>query len=176
MFTAFGKRELEYYDIFHQDKDYGAEARALPLKGKTILEIGSGTGLMTKELRELGYHVITIEPTDPDSDYPQPVEEFVWWYGKEDSFDNIIALYDVLNYVKPADFKRIKYYASDACKNFMYQIWPAKRGVKFYTHKKVENCHRVRIGIKLWKTAHLWFIYWGKGLCITKHKLYLHED
>jgi len=57
-----------YYDLLYQDKDYNAEAdyvarrirQALP-DGKTILELGSGTGRHGRLLAEMGFDVHGIE-------------------------------------------------------------------------------------------------------------------
>jgi SAM-dependent methyltransferase len=154
---AFNKKELEYYDIFHKDKDYEAEAKALPLKGKTILEVGSGTGLMTKELRKLGYEVTTVDPNcEADYKYFEDVPD-------PEKFDNVLALYDVLNYMEE----------KPNISGWVIEMWDRSKGVKLFTYKKVDNCYRVRLGFKLFNKAHLLFIYWGKGFALAYHKLYL---
>lgn len=160
MFKAFNKGELRYYDIFHQDKDYEAEVKALPLKGKTVLEIGSGTGLMTKELRKLGYEVTTVDPNSP-ADY-NTLDEVPDLHA----FDNVIALYDVYNYIP--EWERM--WPED----WIIEMWDASKGVKFFTYKKAGGCHRIRFGIRLGNIAILKFIYWGKGWpAVAIHKLYL---
>lgn len=170
MFSAFNKKEWEYYDIFHKDKDYEVEAKRLPLKGKTVLEIGSGSGLMTRELEKLGYEVTTVDPNYP-ADYN--------WIGaavaeSPDRFDNIIALYDVINYMPPWEYRAFKLVSRYT--PTIIEKWNPGQGVKPFTHKRVGNYHRVRLGIKLFNKAHLLFIYWGKGLCLACHKLYLHGE
>jgi len=166
MFKAFNKGELRYYDIFHQDKDYAAEAKALLLKGKTILEIGSGTGLMTKELRKLGYEVTTVDP-NADADYSS-----VWDIPQGRRFDTVIALYDVFNYMTPRERYNIK--CAGFTENGLIEMWDKSKGVKFFTYKKAGGCHRVRFGIRIGNIAWLKFIYWGKGWpALAIHKLYL---
>ena len=163
---AFNKGELRYYDLFHTDKDYEAEAKALPLKGKTVLEIGSGTGLMTKELRKLGYRVTTVDP-NIEADYNSVFDI------PEKRFDNITALYDVWNYLT---FEERMYIGESIIKGTQRIIeeWDKSQGVKLFTHKMVKNCHRVRLGFRFFNNAHLLFIYWGLGKpAIAYHKLYL---
>ena len=167
MFKAFNKGELKYYNHFHHNKNYGEEAKRLPLKGKTILEIGSGTGLMTEELVKLGYEVTTVDPNNvSDYDYFQQVPDI-------SKYDNVLALYDVGNYLGPTEWRHLKYEAQKT--NFLYEIWP-DGPVKFLTHMKLGTCHRIRLGVKHAQRAHLLFIYWGKGIVINHHKLYLHEN
>lgn len=160
---AFNKKELAYYNFFHLDKDYEKEAKALDLTGKTVLEVGSGTGLMTAELRRLGYDVDTLEPTDPDATYPCRYEDAVF----RKKYDNLLMLYDVVNYMKDVPNE----WPSD---NIIIEMWPDKP-VRFFTHKRVGLLHRVRLGIRLSGRAHLLYIYWGMGLALAYHKLYLHK-
>jgi len=170
MFKAF-TNELKYYDLFHKDKNYAEEAKNLPLKGKTVLEIGSGTGLMTRELEKLGFKVTTVDPNS-DADY-SGIEDIP--YNKSD-FDNIVALYDVGNYMFPFEWHILKKAFVFKKVPFIYEIWDATKLVKPFTYKKVENCRRIRLGLKFRKKAHLLFIFWGKGPVISYHKLYLHEN
>lgn len=165
---AFNERELKYYDLFHKDKDYEAEAKALPLTGRTVLEIGSGTGLMTKELRKLGYRVTTVDPNH-EADYPDLMDV-------EGVFDNVLLLYDVLNYIPNKGDYNFRSKLLELCPNnnqIIIEIWDKSKGVKPFTYKKVGHCHRVRLGFRWFNTAHLLFIYWGKGLALAYHKLYL---
>lgn len=165
---AFNQGELRYYDLFHWDKDYKEEARQLPLNGKKVLEIGSGTGLMTKELRDMGYQVATVDPNCP-ADYAHLKE--IPAYEK---FDTVLALYDVLNYMPPKEREWTEARVNEMTNNFIYEVWQGDY-VKPFTHREVDGCHRIRLGFKRANKAHLLFIYWGKGLALAYHKLYLHE-
>ena len=181
------KQESSLYDLFHKDKDYAAEAMAIKKRYrgvKTILEIGSGTGLLTIELIKLGFKVTVLEPSE------DMLEQMWKKYGKigflwsrledieidrfkKDSFDLVLANYDVINYIKHEDQDYQLYKLSTWGKRVNIEMWDATMGVKFFTHKKVDGWHRFRIGIKIGRTAHLWFIYLGKGFLVEKHTLYL---
>ncbi len=54
-----------YYDLLYADKDYGGEARyvarQLPAECKTILELGSGSGIHAALLAEAGHDVTGVE-------------------------------------------------------------------------------------------------------------------
>lgn len=166
MFKAFNKGELKYYDMFHEDKEYAKELSQLPLAGKDLVELGSGTGLMTKELRKRGFRVITVDPNAP-ADYS------CWKEVDYTNIKHVLALYDVLNYFAPKEYKELKETVGD---KLIEEIWDAEQGVKFFTYKKSDKAKRIRLGIKLFNRAYLTFIYWGKGKpAMAIHKLYLHN-
>lgn len=183
--------ESSVYDLFHEDKDYAAEARAIKKrykKAKTILEVGAGTGLLTKELLNLGFKVTVIEPSaemvyemwnnlEPrhrnSKCYLSTIEEIPIGTFEKEQFDLVLAHYDVINYVKHEDQEFQTYKLTHWGKKVSIERWDPRMGVKFLTHKKVDGWHRFRIGLKIRKTAHLWFIYLGKGLVVEKHTLYL---
>jgi SAM-dependent methyltransferase len=184
-------RESKIYDLFHKDKDYKTEATLLRKKypkAKTVLEVGAGTGLLTKELFKMGFEVTVIEPSFP-------MLEILWtrlpmkWRQlwcinhtlektslvtfEKNTFDLVVAHYDILNYVKPEDKEfaifKLEYWG----KKLDIEVWPKEDGVRLFTYKSVDGWHRIRLGIRLGNTAHLLFIYFGKGFFAEKHTLYL---
>jgi ubiquinone/menaquinone biosynthesis C-methylase UbiE len=57
-----------YYDLLYKDKDYTAESKYINnllkqfnMRGKRILELGSGTGKHANILTKYGYEIVGIE-------------------------------------------------------------------------------------------------------------------
>ena len=185
VFMGFGNKhqnEAKYYDLFHQNKDYEREALEIAKKfpqAKTILEIGCGTGNLTKELERLCYKVTCIEPSlemlkyfkgDTKEVFNRTIQEYVpppW------KFDLVLAMYDVLNYIPKDDLDMVMKKISSIGKEFHCETWNPMQSFHYLTHKIANGCHRIRLGFKFNNTAYLWFIFWGRGLVISKHKLYL---
>src|ERR1035437_4745201 len=182
---AFDKEAI-YYDIFHSSKDYSQEAlkiKQMYPNAKTILEIGSGTGLMTVELEKLGFVVKGLEPcasmTTVAGHCNRLAKQGVYWSTIEDfslniapnKYDLVLALYDVLNYLPfkqmPKVLKKIRKLGHDS----IIELWPDAY-VKPFTFKSVPKCKRVRFGFRFNKRVYLWYIFWGNGLVISFHKLF----
>jgi len=175
---SFSKGESSYYDLFHKDKDYKKEALKIKKmfpKAVTVLEIGCGTGNMTVELEKLGFDVLGIDPSKG------MLKKFkgkksVWCtleglsYPKK-KYDLVLALYDVLNYIP--EFETALNKMSRLGNQVYYEVWP-DQPVKLYMYKRIGKYKRIRLGFKFESEAYLWYIYWGKGLVIDFHKLYLH--
>lgn len=187
MLTAF-KREARLYDQFHRDKDYAAEAAALREKypdATRVIEIGAGTGLLTRELRRLGFDVIAVEPSESmqkiykkNNNGGRPllatVQDMVGF--PEKWFDLAIAHYDVLNYVPFSDIDAVMQTLRNISKEQSIEVWDLNQGVTFFTRKKSAGLSRWRVGFRFRRWAWLFFIYWGSGFpCIAKHKLYFHD-
>ena len=186
MFDAF-KSEARYYDAFHADKDYAAEAESLRKRypsAKRVLEIGAGTGLLTRELERLGFSVTAVEPSTemrqkfldnnplklPFQSTIQGIPSFpVNW------FDLTIAHYDVLNYVPFDELPGVLRKLLIISKQQDIEIWDSSKPVKFFTMKRVGKLRRFRFAFRFGQRVTLFFVYTGKGLCVSKHKLYLHE-
>ena len=154
--------------MFHEDKNYALEASKLPLEGSSVLEIGSGTGLMTKELKRLGYKVTTVDPNAP-ADFKSLNDISDDWY-----FDNVLALYDVCNYMPANLCCDTCYFLNRLGKNIIIEKWNKEDGVRFFTFKKSGKAKRIRLGIRIKDRAFILFFYWGHGLpALALHKLYL---
>ena len=181
VFMEFGS-EAKYYDLFHQDKDYAKEAQAIKKKFprvKTILEIGCGTGNLTVELEKLGFKVTGIEPSGEMLKYFKGNTKEVFmttiqnYIPPKKKFGLVLAMYDVLNYIPDADYGDVMDKINKIGRLFFFETWDPKNPFYWFTHKIANGCHRVRLGFKFRGNVHLWFIFWGQGLVISKHKLYL---
>src|SRR5580698_7950322 len=91
-----------YYDLFYADKDYGAEAKYLAgfLRGKTLLDVGCGSGKHGGEFIKLGFEVSGIEREKELArlcPFPVVVGD-VTQTSFERQFDSITACFHVVNY------------------------------------------------------------------------------
>jgi 2-polyprenyl-3-methyl-5-hydroxy-6-metoxy-1,4-benzoquinol methylase len=177
------KDEAIYYNLFHSDKDYAKQAKQLRKRfptAVTVLEIGSGTGLMTRELQKQGFIVTALEPSAQmremakcnQGNFTLPIR--IQDIKSRPRYDLVLALYDVLNYVPSTDIVAVLKRLSKLGHHVVIEMWQPQY-VKPFTIKKVEGCTRVRLGFKWKQTAHLWYIYWGEGFLVEHHKLYLHK-
>ena len=82
-------------------------------------------------------------------------------------------MYDVLNYIPDSDYGDVMDKINKIGRLFYFETWNPKNPFNWFTHKIANGCHRVRLGFKFRGNVHLWFIFWGRGLVISKHKLYL---
>lgn len=185
-------KEAAYYNLFHRDKNYRAEAkrlRAMFPKAKTVLEIGSGTGLMTHELTRLGFKVDCIEPSlsmalrhlprnDKDvwkeikntRTFLTTIQDFI----PEKKYDIVLALYDVLNYIPHDEYDMVIEKMGKLGRSKIVEMWYRHGGVRLFTIKRLKGITRIRLGIRVRNTAHLWYIFFGGGIVVSHHKLYFH--
>lgn len=179
-------REARYYDLFHQDKDYASEAEEIRCRfpnAKTVLEIGSGTGNLTIELAKLGFEITCIEPSYEMLKYHKGGEKWLTQtliqnysrYAHFEQFDLVLATYDALNYVPFGEIEDVLTMIFGLGKDVYVEIWDPLVSIRHLTYKKADGCHRLRLGFRIGNIIHLWFIFWGQGLVITHHKLYLHR-
>jgi SAM-dependent methyltransferase len=181
-FTA----ESKLYGLFHQDKNYAKEVKEIRKnypKAVTVLEIGAGTGLLTKELVKQGFVVTVIEPSEEMLStwrmkgvrrINKKIEDVKSSSFKRGEFDLVLAMYDVLNYVHPDDIEFQLFKLFHWSKNVVTEMWDRDDGIKFFTHKAVGKWHRLRFAVKVGSTVLIWFIYFGKGFVVERHTIYLH--
>lgn len=194
MFNAFGS-EARYYEPFHRTKLYCAEAVELAQRypeTQTVLEIGSGTGLLTRRLLTNGWIVDALEPSAAMREvmagkelgvrklYDVPLQAF----RPERAYDLVVAHYDVLNYIPFRDIGPVMKTLRDCSLHQDVEIWDAAQGVRFWDYRRAhvprrfwpsETLHRLRLGVQVGRRAFTLFIHWGDGLTVNLHRLYLHE-
>lgn len=185
MFESFGSAS-KYYDVFHRGKDYAAEAAMLrqrfPL-AKTVLEIGAGTGLLTRELLKLDLAVTSLEPSEEMAKvfkknnpgvrlHEYPVQDLA---KIRHTFDLAVAHYDVLNYVPFGEIDSVMEIIRAISWQQSIETWDPSQGVRLFDSRKAEGLRRTRLAFRFGRRVKLFFIYTGKGLCVAKHDLYLHE-
>jgi len=184
-------KEAVYYDIFHTDKNYRKEAKAIRKQypdAKTVLEIGSGTGALTGELKRCGFIVDCIEPSKemvenntakPRTIIVAKIEDIVeeWDQVPESTFekkyDLVLAMYDVLNYVPHNKYEMVIGKLKEWGTYLVTEMWSFD-GVKPIQFRRFGKYWRLRLGFKLRNTVHLWYIFGGASLVVEKHTLYIH--
>ncbi len=114
---AIFKKYSEYYDMLYEDKDYKSEAcyvdglisRYRYSEGKSILDIGCGTGRHDRFFAEMGYSVIGIDKSPgmikvaKETALPErpPIEFMVCDavdFDLKRRFDSAVALFHVMSY------------------------------------------------------------------------------
>jgi SAM-dependent methyltransferase len=178
--------EAKYYNKFHKDKDYQKQAehlREIYPDAKYVLEVGCGTGLMTRELQKQGFKVIGIEPNKEmlkmwraksTKVIQKKIESVGFCEFLPKQFDLVLALYDVLNYVPHDWYGEVMYNLRSWGKKLIYEDWRGNK-VDLVRVKKVNGIIRLRIAIKHNQKVSIWYIYLAKKPIIEKHTLYLHN-
>jgi SAM-dependent methyltransferase len=100
---------VEHYDELYADKDYDADIAAFeslagPLAGRTVLEIGAGTGNHSRRLAARAAALVSVE-TDPDFGEILQRKGIPCFLGSlqglpQKRFDAGAAFFDVLNYIE----------------------------------------------------------------------------
>jgi SAM-dependent methyltransferase len=132
----------QYYDLLYQDKDYESEAiyvieliKTFCDKGKTILELGSGTGKHANLFASAGFSVLGLERSEPMVDIARKhqnsdvqfqiadITEFIL----DQKFDIALSLFHVISYLTDNKslintFKNICHHLN---KNgiFIFDVW-----------------------------------------------------
>lgn len=181
--------EARYYDIFHQDKDYRSEAKRIRAEFpdvRTVLEIGCGTGNLTRELENLGFEITCLEPSGEMLKYfkgskyqgkrSKVIQTTIQDYAPpKEKFDLVLATYDALNYIPHSDYCEVVAKILKISKDVYAETWDRARPVCPLTYKRTGGCHRLRLGFKFGNVVYLWFVFWGQGPIVVRHKLYLHR-
>ena len=177
--------EARYYDIFHQHKDYAAEAREIRRKfpdAKTVLEIGCGTGNLTVELRKLGFLLTCLDPSMEMLEYHKGGAKYILNMSIQEypiiprhKFDLVLATYDALNYVPFDEIRGVIDKIPGMTKHIYAEVWDPWLPVRPLSYKRANGCHRLRVGFKFRYQVYLWYVFWGRGLVISHHHLYLHR-
>jgi len=101
----------KYYDLLYKDKDYKGEANYLAdiilehaNGAKSILELGSGTGIHGMIFKEMGFDVFGIEQSESmtkkaiQNGYPCKVGD-ITDFKLERKFDVVFSLFHVVSYI-----------------------------------------------------------------------------
>ena len=143
MFTA----EAKIYDKFYAGKDYEGEiTETLPhLKGKSIIDVGCGTGRHAEVLQKKGYEVFGVEPCEEmavrartrgitvDASYP---------IGR--MFDNAVLLFDVINFFPdPATELKQIYVLLNPGGRFVFDAWDSAEQTKLLSYSFRNGIARV---------------------------------
>jgi SAM-dependent methyltransferase len=106
-FDSYG----DYYDLLYGTKDYPAEARYIDSLirefrgGRSLLDLGCGTGKHARRLVDLGYQVTGVERSRRMADKITPSKNFSCHVGDMTSislggqFDTVTALFHVVSYL-----------------------------------------------------------------------------
>jgi len=129
-----------YYNLLYREKNYAAEVDYVHallsrhgLKGKELLELGSGTGKHGHLLAERGYCVTGIERSAEMVAHAEPSSGFSCMQGDirtvrlSRSFDAVLALFHVMGYqVKNEDIQAVFKRTSEHLRPgglFVFDVW-----------------------------------------------------
>lgn len=132
----------KYYDLFYKDKDYETESKCVHQKlienkvaGKSLLELGCGTGKHARIFSQLGYKILGIEKSVSMINSAQKMENFECIQGDirkiklKEKFDSVVSLFHVISYqTTNEDIVSVFETAYDNLKEnglFIFDIWYA---------------------------------------------------
>ncbi len=130
----------KYYDLLYKDKDYNAESiyihnllKQFNMRGKKILELGSGTGRHANILTKHGYKIIGIEHSVKMASQAKQTENFKCVIGDmvqvtlNKKFDAVISLFHSISYLTKNDSLQalFKNTYNHLIKNglFIFDVW-----------------------------------------------------
>ena len=101
----------KYYDLFYKDKDYETESKCVHQKlienkvaGKSLLELGCGTGKHARIFSQFGYKILGIEKSFSMINSAKKMENFECIQGDirkiklREKFDSVVSLFHVISY------------------------------------------------------------------------------
>jgi SAM-dependent methyltransferase len=168
------------YDNLYNNRDSEVNFLLKYLKGKTVLDIGGGTGIISEALNKKGFHCLNIEPQKEMADISEKrnikticcsaegMNKFV-----KGNYDNVIMVFDVFNFLdnpnKVLDNisivlkgKLIFRYWNDNIKENGWKFnWNLKRlSYKKWIHNKIE----IRFWFPFWYEKHIMTVYSDKSI------------
>ncbi|TSC73582.1 MAG: type 11 methyltransferase [Parcubacteria group bacterium Gr01-1014_70] len=134
MFNA----EAKIYDKFYAKKNYEGEiAEILPLlRGKTILDVGCGTGRHAAVLQQKGYEVFGVEPCEEMAVRARERGIAVsGTYPVGRVFENAVLLFDVINFFPDpvSELKRI-HAALEQGGRLVFDAWDSTEETKLLSY------------------------------------------
>ena len=132
----------KYYDLFYKDKDYETESKCVLQKlidnkvaGKSLLELGCGTGKHARIFSQFGYKILGIEKSFSMINSAKKMENFECIQGDirkiklKENFDSVVSLFHVISYqTTNEDIVAVFKTAYDNLKEnglFIFDIWYA---------------------------------------------------
>lgn len=172
-------KEAKIYDLFYKDKDYEGEVDEITplLSGKSIVDIGSGTGSHDKVFVEKGFTVLGIEPCKEMAQHALGKDLSVRSDFKTDErFDNAVLLFDVFNFLD--DPNLILKEISNLVKsegNLVFDTWDSLSPTKSFGVSKRNGI--IRFAYKYLKKQFVWvhFLYIPHFI-YQRHKLQIYSD
>ncbi len=130
----------KYYDLLYKYKDYKAESiyihnllKQFNMRGKKILELGSGTGRHANILTKYGYEIIGIEQSVQMASKAKQTKNFKCVIGDivevtlNKKFDAVVSLFHVISYITKNDSLQalFKNTYNHLIKNglFIFDVW-----------------------------------------------------
>jgi len=145
------------------------------LKGKTIIDIGGGTGLRAELLNKQGYKCNNIEPQKDLADISRK-RGIITNTKISEKVDNILMMFHVVNFLDniEEDFKKV-YSNLKTGGRFIFDYW--NHDIKKKGFSIEWNGLLTRISYKKWKGNNVivYFLFPFK-LFIEKHKLEVYSD
>lgn len=162
------------YNELYKDRSKEVEFLVKYLKGKTVLDVGGGTGIISKELNGLGFVCKNVEPQEEMAMVAEEngVDTIVIpaeYIGNfETKFDNVIMVFDVFNFLK--DPKRVIERISKNLKGrLIFRYW------NYDVRKSGWDFNGKRLSLKRWNgdeiTIDFWFPFWHE-----QHKMTVYTD
>jgi len=101
-----GNYNAKKYDKLYNNREGEVNLLLKYLKGKTVLDIGSGTGIISEALNKKGFECVNIEPQEEMAEEAEKrgigtmviPAEHIGNFPKK--FDNAIMVFDVFNFLK----------------------------------------------------------------------------
>lgn len=149
---------------------------------RTVLDVGAGTGALSRELVSRGFEVHAIEPC------PQMAQR-IWGMRTEVSvtslqdfdpgdrkYDIAVAYYDVLNYVPFSDIEAVMTKLHSCCGSVVYDVWTPSDGIRHLQFRRDRGVLRTRLAFRLFGRVHMLFCYLGRCLPrMSYHRMYMHD-
>ena len=166
--TAFNAKK---YDKLYPNRDREIQFLLENLKGKTVLDVGGGTGMLSVALEKTGFKCTNIEPQPEMAKESMikgiitaivSIEDFI----PTQKYDNVIMVFDVFNFLKDPQ-KALKNIASILKGRLIFTYWNnevKKSGWEF-------NWKLKRLSRKVWTgdkvKIDFWFPFWHETHNLT---------
>lgn len=170
--------EAKIYDKFYAGKNYDREiAEILPfLKGKTIVDVGCGTGRHAEALQKKWYDVFGVEPCEEMAVYARGRGIAVASsYPPGRVFDNAVLLFDVINFLPdPAAELKQLYTALSLGGRLIFDAWDSTEKTKLLSWSFRNSIGRLAYKRKRENQVDVKFFF-AFPLVYSHHVLFVHS-